>query len=209
MREKNPNWKKEQGAKTRKKLYDSAQKLFMEKDFAAVSVEDITRTAGVTKGTFYVHFESKDELIASFISDYTAGLDLNYKAFLDSLPADMPACGRLIAITQRIAEVLAGTIGHEMLRKVYQMQLSRDVDMDGVIGYGRELYAIFGSLLEQGIRRGELKADMPVDMLSRHFVSAIRSICYEWCVRYPNFDLKKQAEEHIRLLLNGICPHEK
>lgn len=206
MTEKNskPNLKKLQGAKTRKKLYESAQKLFTKKDFAAVSVEDITRTAGVTKGTFYVHFESKDALIASFISDYTAGLDLDYKAFLDSLPAGLSASGRIIALTGKIADMLTDTVGYEMMRTVYQIQLTRAVDMEKVMGYGRSLYTMFNELLEQGIRQGEFKTDMPIDVLSRHFVMAIRGICYEWCIRYPDFDLKEQALSHLDLLLQGI-----
>lgn len=204
MIEKKPNKKKEQSAQTKQRLYDSGQRLFAEKDFSTVSVEEITSAAGVTKGTFYVHFESKDALIASFISDYTAGLDLDYKAFLDSLPSDMPASGRLLAMVEKIADVLTGTIGYEILRKVYQMQLIKDVDMGKVIGYNRELYAIFSGLLESGLQRGEFKTDILLDILSRHFVMAIRGLCYEWCIRYPEFDLKEEIVAHCKMLLQGI-----
>lgn len=204
MKEKKPNKKKEQSAQTKQKLYDSGQRLFAEKDFSTVSVEEITRAAGVTKGTFYVHFESKDALIASFISDYTAGLDLDYKAFLDSLPPDMPASGMLLAMVEKIADVLTGTIGYEILRKIYQMQLIKDVDMETVIGYNRKLYAIFSRLLESGLQRGEFKTDIPLEILSRHFVMAIRGLCYEWCIRYPEFDLKEEIVVHCKMLLQGM-----
>jgi len=33
---------------------------------------------------------------------------------------------------------------------------------------------------------------------------AIRGVSYEWCIRYPNFDLKEQAVAHCLLLIEGI-----
>lgn len=204
MREKKPNKKKEQGAETKKKLYESAEKLFAKYDFDAVSVEDITDAAGITKGAFYVHFESKDALIAVLIADYAARADTDYKAFLDSIPPDMPSSAVLLGLVEKIADVLAGTIGYENMRKVYQMLLAGTVDMEGVKGYGRELYQLFYGILDRGVQRGEFKPVLPLEILSRHLVMAIRGISYEWCIRYPDFDLKEQAVEHFQLLVEGI-----
>lgn len=204
MTEKKTNLKKLQGTKTKTKLYKSAQKLFTTKDFAAVSVEDITRAAGVTKGTFYVHFASKDELIASLIADYTAGIDLEYRNFLDSLPADMPALDMMHALIEKIADVIVDTIGYDVMRTVYQLQLAKTVDTEKVTSYGRALYAMFRELLQRGVLQGEFKTELSLDALSRNFVTAIRGACYEWCVRYPDFDLKAQTSTLCRLLLDGI-----
>ena len=48
---------------TRQALIDSALRLFGEKGYAVTSVQEITEDAGVTKGAFYHHFESKEELL--------------------------------------------------------------------------------------------------------------------------------------------------
>lgn len=48
---------------TRASLVDSALTLFGEHGFAATSVQEITAKAGVTKGAFYHHFESKEDLL--------------------------------------------------------------------------------------------------------------------------------------------------
>lgn len=204
MREIKPNKKKAQGAETKRKLYEVADKLFAEHDFADISVEDITDAAGITKGAFYVHFESKDALIALLIQDYTVRADTDYKAFLDTLPPDMPASELLYALIEKIADVLENKIGYENMKKVYQMLLARTVDTESVKGYSRDLYSVFYSVLEKGIHQGEIKATMPLEALSRHFVAAIRGISYEWCIRYPDFDLKVQAVEHFKLLMEGI-----
>ena len=66
----------------------SAAKLFKKYGFADVSVDSIVEKAGVSKGTFYVHFDSKDALIVALTADYVNELDFDYKSFLDSFSAD-------------------------------------------------------------------------------------------------------------------------
>jgi len=204
MREKKPDKRKVQGAETKKKLYEIAERLFTERNFSDVNVEDITDEAGITKGAFYVHFESKDALVAILIADHAACADANYKTFVETLPNDMPISEVLLALTQKIADELMDTIGCENMKKVYQMLLSGTAGTEAVKGYGRELYALVYSILEKGLRSGEFTSSLPPETLSRHFVMAIRGVSYEWCVRYPDFDLKEQVTEHIRLLVEGM-----
>ena len=205
MREKKPDKRKAQGAETRKKLYEIAKRLFSERNFSDVNVEDITDEAGITKGAFYVHFESKDALIAILIADYVASADMNYKTFMEALPNEMPAPEVILALTQKIADELVDTIGCENMKKIYQMLLTGTVDTEAVKGYGRELYLLFYSILDKGIQCGEFTSSLSLESLSRHFVMAIRGVSYEWCVRYPDFDLREQVIEHIRLLVEGLC----
>ncbi len=204
MREKKPNKRKVQGAETKKKLYEIAVELFSQHDYAGVSIEDITDAAGITKGAFYVHFESKDALIATIIAEQVASFDTDYKNFLETLPSNMPASQVLLALTEKIADVLIHTIGRDNMKKVYQLLLEGSVDNESVKGYNRELYALYFSIITKGIEWGEFKTTFPPEALSRHFVMAIRGVCYEWCIRYPDFDLKEQAVEHCRLLIEGI-----
>lgn len=204
MKEKKINKKKAQGAETKKKLYEVAEKLFAQHDFADVNVEDITDAVGITKGAFYVHFESKDALIAQVISDYVSRVDTNYKEFLDSLPSELSTSQILISLVEKIADVLTYNISCENMKKLYQIMVTGTLDSEAVMGYGRELYTLFYDILKQGIKCGEFKSNLSLEILSRHFVMAFRGISYEWCVRYPNFDLKVEAITHFNLLLDGI-----
>lgn len=49
--------------RTRQLLVDSAIKLFSERGFTGTSMQDIVEGAGVTKGAFYHHFESKEDVL--------------------------------------------------------------------------------------------------------------------------------------------------
>ena len=47
---------------TRQKLLDAAQELMLAKGYTATSVDEICETAGLTKGSFFHHFEGKEHL---------------------------------------------------------------------------------------------------------------------------------------------------
>ena len=57
---------------TREDIVQAGLKCLAEKGFNAVGVQDITDTAGVPKGSFYNHFESKEALGAEIVARYGA-----------------------------------------------------------------------------------------------------------------------------------------
>ena len=72
MQEKSFKSRREQAAATKQKIYASAEQLFLRHGFDAVNIDDIVKHAGVAKGSFYVHFESKNLLIATMINHYVS-----------------------------------------------------------------------------------------------------------------------------------------
>ena len=54
--------------KTKRKIFEASMKLFAEKGYDATSIEEITATVGVAKGTLYYHFSSKEEIF-NFLVD--------------------------------------------------------------------------------------------------------------------------------------------
>lgn len=58
-------------AATRSRLLDTASSLFAERGLGQVSVDEIIREAGSSKGSFYHHFRSRDELVVALIDDHT------------------------------------------------------------------------------------------------------------------------------------------
>ncbi|MFK0333112.1 TetR/AcrR family transcriptional regulator [Rhizobium sp. 2MFCol3.1] len=56
----------------RKQILDGARRAFMKYGFDAASMNDITREAGVSKGTLYVYFANKEELFAAMIESERA-----------------------------------------------------------------------------------------------------------------------------------------
>lgn len=61
---------KEHKQKSRQKMLESAMALFSRQGFDRVSINDVMQHAGLTRGAFYAHFESKEDLYAQAISNW-------------------------------------------------------------------------------------------------------------------------------------------
>jgi AcrR family transcriptional regulator len=55
--------------KTKRKIFETSMKLFSEKGYDATSIEEITATVGVAKGTLYYHFSSKEEIFNFLVEE--------------------------------------------------------------------------------------------------------------------------------------------
>lgn len=75
MKPKNVPWEKPQSRRqrrvkaTRRKILNAARETFAEKGLDLSTIDDITERADVGKGTFYYHFQEKNEVISSLIKE--------------------------------------------------------------------------------------------------------------------------------------------
>jgi AcrR family transcriptional regulator len=68
-------------ARTREALLEAARRVFAERGYGPASVEEIARTAGVSVGSVYVHFASKEALFTSLVEAQTSA-DVETRAAL-------------------------------------------------------------------------------------------------------------------------------
>lgn len=77
--------KREENAKaTRKAIMHATIELIAEKGYENVVVEDITKRAGIAKGTFYNYYRQKDDVITEFSNSYFSKIEdqaLNVESF--------------------------------------------------------------------------------------------------------------------------------
>ena len=55
--------------KTKRKIFETSMRLFAQKGYDATSIEEITATVGVAKGTLYYHFSSKEEIFNFLVEE--------------------------------------------------------------------------------------------------------------------------------------------
>lgn len=55
--------------KTKRKIFETSLKLFAEKGYENTSIEEITATVGVAKGTLYYHFSSKEQIFDFLVEE--------------------------------------------------------------------------------------------------------------------------------------------
>jgi len=184
---------------TKKRIYESALELF-KRDGFDTSVDSIVELAGVSKGAFYVHYESKFSLII----DYVNTLDLDYEDYFSSLPSDIKPSIMLILLTEKITDVIIHNIGFDLIRLIYEAQITKTINTDAQLSYNRKLYQIYQQVIKAGVQQGEFRSNINIDSVSKHFIMSIRGMTYEWCIRFPNFDLKDEILKHFEILLSGI-----
>jgi len=80
--------------KTKRKIFETSMKLFAKKGYDATSIEEITSTVGVAKGTLYYHFSSKEEIFNFLIEEgiklLQNSIDIKtakYENYIDKLKA--------------------------------------------------------------------------------------------------------------------------
>ncbi len=90
-----------EASSARRRLLDTATRLFYEEGIRAVGIDRIISEAGVAKATFYNHFPSKDDLIVAYLED----MDRLGRAAVAALPKQSPR-KMISAIMGRISEAV-------------------------------------------------------------------------------------------------------
>lgn len=145
-------------AAKRRQILEGAHRVFMELGFDAASMGAIARAAGVSKGTLYVYFDSKEALFSATIADERARLKSVFALDADDpdVEASLKRTGRaLVAFIVRPTNIRA-------VRTV--MGISERIPAVGRAFYedgpGRGV-ASFTRFIEAHVRAGRLRAPDP------------------------------------------------
>lgn len=194
----------EQAKRTRRLIFDTAKSLFDRYGLEDVSVDDIVRRANVAKGSFYSHFESRDALIAELISKEVTAVDEDYIQFMEGLPLNLSLDEIILTLIDRISMVLSEQIGVVKMRYLFRVQLGQDQQKIVTISYQRSLFVALMALLERWSQENNLVDAITAKSLTKQFFMLYRGLIYEWCMHYPDFDLRTEALELFTLIMEGI-----
>ena len=196
--------RKLQAIETKKKIFQCTDELFRKHGFEDVTVDDIMEKVGMSKGTFFVHFASRDALLAAYISEFVSRANMDYESYLETFPERTAASDILMAMVERIAGNITENVGYERIRIAYRIQLEKTIDTGMLLSSDRQIYRTFSALIGREMCSGEFRTDIAAENIADHLVMALRGATYEWCIRYPDFDLKSRLLEHFQFLLSGI-----
>jgi TetR/AcrR family transcriptional repressor of nem operon len=98
-------------ARTRASIVESARKLFNRHGFEQVSIDRIMSEAGLTRGGFYHHFASKDELYAAAVASFSSCNPFGARLADDPPPA-APKLARMLVDLYLSDEVLENIDNH-------------------------------------------------------------------------------------------------
>ena len=139
--------RQERGQATRQKLVDAAIELFEKKGYNGVTVDDICRKAGVSKGAFYGHFESKDQAL---LEEYLK-VDEFYREMLPRVLEEKTFVDRGIAYVRLALRYIAGQ-GKMVIKVAYSSQIAPGSKASPIASTDRALYTIAEAMAREALR---------------------------------------------------------
>ncbi|HEX2113659.1 MAG TPA: TetR/AcrR family transcriptional regulator [Alphaproteobacteria bacterium] len=187
-------------------LVAAALTCFAERGFAATRLDDIAAKAGVSKGTVYLYFPSKEELFKAVVRESLLPNIARAETMLDdpSSPAAEQLRRLLEFMTGRLASSPVGIIPKLVVTEAGNFPDIARFYLDQVVHRG---FALVGRLLTRGIERGEFRN---IDVRHTTFcVIAPILLTALWrhsLGRYEPEALDPDAlwRTHIELLLRGL-----
>jgi AcrR family transcriptional regulator len=170
--------------------------LVQEKKYDQITIQDITDRADLNRATFYLHYGSKEELLANSLESYFDELVQQItpltleKAIWESPEAD--------------EMVFAHVAEHADLYRVLLGENGMGYVINRVIDY----IAQFSELqLRAGL--GTAEPHLPVEIMARHVAGSLYALVTWWLMNEMPYTPRQMAEMTTRLCVTGTVPIPK
>lgn len=163
---------------TRKKILKAAKVLIAEKGFEDTSIGDVVQRAGVSTGSFYTYFKKKEDVVEELNQTdfYRLAEIANGMEDRDILERLRYYCGYFLGDIEET--------GIEICRQ----WLKNNLTPNNMLLGGEEItkyrydYRAMQEVLNEAVKRGELKVDTPVDDLALLINAQLYGLMVIWCM---------------------------
>jgi AcrR family transcriptional regulator len=199
-------WKRRKEARPQE-ILEAALAVFAEKGLSAARMDDIAARAGVTKGTIYLYFPSKNDVFKSLLSTHISERLKTVGAMVDGFDGPTP---QLLANVIRFAGSVLVNSENVVLPKIVIAEITKFPQLlrfyrEEVIERGLGLWE---AILKRGIARGEFRP-MPLEHVARLCVAPLL-LAAIWRTTFAEldkapYDTNGLIETHIDVLLKGLA----
>jgi len=168
----------ERRQQTRDLVLDTAMRLFNEHGYLGVRVEDIAQQAGVSRATFYKHFAEREQVLAELFERLLG-------AGNEATPPASPEAPGSATIEELVVTAVEDAVQRmlaqeDLARFVYSLPVRHSALLRPEVRTTPPVFVEVTHLLEQGVHRGEVRDDIPVDLLARHVLAALETAMRDW-----------------------------
>ncbi|GAA0905714.1 TetR/AcrR family transcriptional regulator [Virgisporangium aurantiacum] len=118
---------------TRRQILTTARELFVDHGYAATSIKDITERVGVTKGSLYYHFSSKEEILHALVSPLIEALEVFTAEVTAAGGLNAELVRRLLNLIDEHAGVLKSVFGDPSTAQSLAVRFRLPERIDGLI----------------------------------------------------------------------------
>lgn len=205
-RQPQPRWKRRKEARPAE-IVAAALEVFVERGYAATKLADVARRAGVTKGTLYLYFDSKEALFKAVVRETIVPVIAQGEALAQSFT------GSARELMEQLIREYWRLVGETALAGIPKLMMAEAATFpeltrfyyEEVVTRGHRLMA---GVIERGMRNGEFR---PVDVMlaaklamSPLMHATVARQAFAACMP-EGFDVRAYLNTHIDLYLHGIA----
>jgi AcrR family transcriptional regulator len=197
----------EQKARRPVQILDAAFEEFVERGYVATRVEDIASRIGVTKGTVYVYFETKEQLFEAMIRHISTPLE-------DLLISGNELKGTVTERLQKNIELIYDLIINDRkLRELMRFVIAEGTRFPHIVDRHHDIFIDplehqMQSLIDEGVRLGEFRA-APAAFADAVVAPAIAFLFFKLLFdERRTLDKASYLKAHIDLVLHGLLLKE-
>jgi AcrR family transcriptional regulator len=184
-------------------ILQAAEELLLERGYHETSIDEIAARVGVAKGTVYLHFNSKEELVFALFERELQSLLASTETILST-----PASPR--ARLQAIIEHVSGSLSSQRMRLLGG--LAQNAELRGLLAAKkqglmerleeptRRLYAV----LDEGKAAGEFDPTMPTAVMLTMFTGVLTPFGHQRLIVQEHLSTDEVVKQVSRFFFRGI-----
>ena len=185
----------------RNQILDAATRVFVRQGFQHARMDDIVEESGLSKGTLYWYFKSKEDIINAILHRLFTG-DLEHLESL--LQAEGTASERLIQLTSdRVTGMKRMSNLVPIIFEFYAVAVHQQWVQQFIGEYFKHFRTLLEKLIQQGIDRGEFR-HVNARNAAISFASLYEGLTIHWLMDPQTVQWDILSESSIPLLLDGL-----
>lgn len=204
-----PKWRRRKDERPRD-IVAAALGVFAEKGFAGAKMDDIARRAGVSKGTLYLYFETKEDVFRAVVREVVVPNVETVRTAI--LAADLPFPALIRSFLPRLAEIVTrvpiGAVAKMVVGESRNFPELAKVWHDDVV---QKAVGVITELIERAQAKGEVRPGNP--RIHAFSIVGPMMLGVLWRETFtpiggPDPDLPTIARQHAETVLGGLLTKE-
>lgn len=184
---------------TRSRILEAALKLFSSRGYNKASVDEICAAAGISKGAFYHHFESKQALFLALLDGWLQTIDKAIEASKDKTAPET-----FMEMTEAFPYLFKTAGAGLPMFLEFWLQASRDQKIwEASIAPYRRYHKYFTSLIKKGIQEGSF-VEVDAELASRMIVATAMGLLLQSLLDPQGANWEKVAHGSTTMLVNSL-----
>jgi len=196
--EKKPTSRQLQADKTRTAIYTIAVNLMEKQGFANTTIQEISERAGVSIGTFYHYFKSKEDIFVDLFKKADEYFEATVAPKLAQLKASGTTAEDLVVVYFKYYAKYNFKRGIGNISQLYNTKNKLFAKK------GRYMQTLLKELIAEGQASRELSAEMTPDEATDYLFIASRGVIYDWCIHEASYNLEQKMESYMKLLVRML-----